>query len=85
MTVKVAVIYYSATGGVYALAQAVAKSATSAGPRCSPDAAALETVRCQGRRLAHITNRLLERGRTEAAAGDGTAREAMAATTFQAA
>ncbi|MEV6037390.1 NAD(P)H:quinone oxidoreductase [Nonomuraea sp. NPDC052116] len=31
MTVKVAVIYYSATGSVYALAQAVAEGATSAG------------------------------------------------------
>src|SRR4051812_41482389 len=31
MTVKVAVIYYSATGAVHALAQAVAEGATSAG------------------------------------------------------
>ena len=31
MTVKVAVIYYSATGTVHALAQAVADGATSAG------------------------------------------------------
>jgi NAD(P)H dehydrogenase (quinone) len=42
MTVKVAVIYYSATGNVHALAQAVAEGAASAGaevrlrrePRC---------------------------------------------------
>jgi NAD(P)H dehydrogenase (quinone) len=32
MTVKVAVIYYSATGTVHALAQAVAEGAVSAGP-----------------------------------------------------
>jgi NAD(P)H dehydrogenase (quinone) len=49
-----------------------------------PDAAALEAARYQGRRLAQITIRLLGRDRvTDAAAGNGNAREAMAETTSQ--
>lgn len=49
-----------------------------------PDAAALEAARYQGRRLAQITIRLMEGGRvTEAAAGDGNARETLAGTTSQ--
>jgi hypothetical protein len=60
MTVKVAVIYYSATGTVHALAR--------------PDAAAIDAARYQGRRLAHITIRLLAGSRvTDPAAGDGDA------------
>jgi NAD(P)H dehydrogenase (quinone) len=43
-----------------------------------PDAAALEAARCQGRRLAQVTARLLAGGRvTGAAAGDANARGAM--------
>ncbi|SNT53693.1 NAD(P)H dehydrogenase (quinone) [Streptosporangium subroseum] len=48
------------------------------------DAAALEAARYQGRRLAQITIRLLGDGRvTDAAAGDGNARETVAATASQ--
>ncbi|MEU7893405.1 NAD(P)H:quinone oxidoreductase [Nonomuraea sp. NPDC049152] len=49
-----------------------------------PDAAALEAARYQGRRLAQITIRLMGGSRvTDAAAGDGNAREALAGTTSQ--
>lgn len=69
MTIKVAVIYYSSTGTVHALAQAVTEGAASAGD--GPDAAALDAARYQGRRLAQITIRLLAGSRVSRADGNG--------------
>jgi NAD(P)H dehydrogenase (quinone) len=66
MTVKVAVIYYSATGAVYALAQAVAEGAASAGAEVrllrvaelAPDSAIAEDPRW--RRHADATASIAE-------------------------
>lgn len=92
MSVNVAVIYYSATGGVHALAEAVAEGAAAAGAdvrlrrvaELAPDTAidsaasvAEADVQDQGRRLAEITIRLL--------GADRTIREAVAATTSRSA